>query len=400
MTTKTIKNHDVSQILNSLSKQYMGDSVIVETDLSNIVEFGKAYDGLDSGTQNMINSGMVALVTEQTFKTKDFTGSGLDLVRSRREYGNHEGIEQRNRMKPIESEDGSAVYNPEPGSTSDPFKNYPIEMETSYYANVWNELFVYSRPDRWFTGLFLEPGRAVEAMNAIEKNVANSITLHLDNYSRAALRASIAYNMNGVDLANGGPRAINLMKVFSAYNAGTTLEAERSINDPEFLRFMISEIFKYLRYMREYTTTFNDKEYPNFTADSDVSLVMLSDVQRQANAYLLSDTYNKELLELPNHTELVSWKGTKLADGDAFDFKALSTVNEKFIPSGEDQSVTVNTSGVVAHLFDINRVGIEKLSYTQTSQYDPQGLKTNFFTHVFGQTIVDPYENAITFYVA
>lgn len=109
--------------------------------------------------------------------------------------------------------------------------------------------------------------------------------------------------------------------------------------------------------------------------------------------------FNKDLLELPGHNTVVSWKGLVDVKGAVPSFKALSTVKESFSVSWEKQPITVDQDGVVAHIFDSERVGIHKLGMKTTSMADPVGLKTNCWTHVSGSTITDPFWNGVTFYI-
>jgi hypothetical protein len=114
---------------------------------------------------------------------------------------------------------------------------------------------------------------------------------------------------------------------------------------------------------------------------------------------LQADVFNKDLLELPGHNTVVSWKGLTDVKGAVPSFKALSTVKDSFSVSWETAPIAVNQDGVVAHIFDSERVGIYNLGVKNTSLTDPVGLKTNCWTHVCGSSITDPYANGVTFYI-
>ena len=120
-------------IVNSLAKQSMGSEALVSDDLSNISDFGRAFEDLDSSTKEIVKSGLITLVTEQLVIAQEYKGNGVDIIRSRGEYDPSAGIIQKNRPALPQAEDDADVYNPAPNSSSDPYKNYPINFETEYF---------------------------------------------------------------------------------------------------------------------------------------------------------------------------------------------------------------------------------------------------------------------------
>lgn len=378
--------------VNSLAKQYIGTEALLTDDLSNISDFGRAFEDLDSGTKDIVKSGLVTLITEQLVIAKEYKGNEVDIIRSRGEYDPSAGIIQKSRSNLMKAEDDADVYNPAVNSTSDPFKNNPINFETEYFYKPFHFRYQWSIPERWMTGMFLSRDKFNQFIAAVDTSVKNSLTLNIDNITLSTLRASIALNLNG----GASPRAINLLKSYNkAFKA--TLKAEQALQTPEFLRWCLNQISVTLDQLKIYSSLFNEKEYPNHLADPNV--VFLSQFENAAKQYLQADVFNKDLLELPGHSTVVSWKGLVDAKGSVPSFKSLSTVKDTFSVTWQKTPVTVNQDGVVAHIFDNERVGIHNLGMKTTSMSDPVGLKTNYWTHVFCSTITDPYENGVTFYI-
>lgn len=378
--------------VNSLAKQYIGTEALLADDLSNISDFGRAFEDLDSGTKEIIKSGLVTLITEQLVIAKEYKGNEVDIIRSRGEYNPSAGIIQKNRPNLLQAEDDADVYNPAVNSTSDPFKNNPINFETEYFYKPFQFRYQWSIPERWMTGMFLSRDKFNQFIAAVDTSVKNSLTLNIDNITLSSLRASIALNLDG----GASPRAINLLKSYNkAFKA--TLKAEQALQTPEFLRWCLNQISVTLDQLKIYSSLYNEKAYPNHLADPNV--VFLSQFENAAKQYLQADVFNKDLLELPGHSTVVSWKGLVDAKGAVPSFKALSTVKDTFSVSWKKTPITVNQEGVVAHIFDNERVGIYNLGMKTTSMADPVGLKTNYWTHVFCSTITDPYENGVTFYI-
>lgn len=392
---------EAATIVNSLAKQHLGESVIVNDDLSNIVDFGKAFENLDSGTKQIVTSGMITMVTEQLFIVHDYKGNGIDIVRTRA-YEPSEGLIQKNRPALPQAVSDSDAYDPSPNTTSDPFKNYPVNFETEYFFKPFQYRYQWSKPERWMTGMFLSRDGFNNAISAIDRSIRNAIELNIEDTTMALIRASMGLNLNTVaDLAGqGNTQAVNLLARYNeAY--GATLTAEKALTTPEFIRYAIHEIFITIDYMKSYSVLYNEKKFPNFTRQEDTHFIQLSQFRRAIDQFVLSDAFHDDYLKLPNGETVAAWKGFLLTANTVPNFESTSTVNDTFTAevNGVSEQITVDTSGVLATVFAKERVGIYDLSEVQTNQPDAVGLKTNYFTHIFGKSIVDPYENAVTFYI-
>lgn len=399
MATPLIGIGELASLVNSLKDQHLGSAPVVESDLSNIADFGRSYDALDSDTKNIVTSGLITLVTEQLFIQKTYSGNGIDVIRSR-SFEPSDGIIQKNRPAlPQAVSDGDA-YDPTAGSTSDPFVNYPINFETEYFFKPFQYRYQWSKPERWMVGMFNSRDGLLNAVNSIDRSIRNAIELNIEDTTMGLIRSSMALNLStAADLTGvGSNQAVNLLAKYNAAYS-QTLTAANALTTPEFMRFAIHEIFVVMDYMKSYSVLYNEKDFPNFSSPAESHFVMLSQFRRGVDQFLLSDTYHDEYLKLPNGETVAAWKGFLLGAKTAPDFESTSTINDTVDVSWETDPVTVNTSGVLATIFDKERVGIYDFSTKQTSQKDPVGLKTNYFTHVFGKGIVDPYENGVTFYI-
>ena len=392
-TKPLIPVQDVYAGINKISSQYMGKEVL-SNDSIDWIDFGSNYEDLDSATKAIVTSGLITLVTDQLTVVKDFKGNGIDIIRSSGPYSQAEGIVQKNRPALPQAVSDAAVYDPAVGSTSDPFKNVPIASETEYFMRPLQFRYEWSKPERWLTGAFLSADGFNSFINGVSRMVDNALALNIEAATMANIRASMALNLHG----GASPRAYNLLAEFNAAS-GTTLTAAACMQSPDFLRYAIHRMFVVFDYMKSYTTFYNEKGYPQFSTEEGTHFILLSQFRRALEQFLLSDTFHDDYLKLPLGDSVAAWKGF-LLDGTSPDFEATSTINDTFNVSWEDKPVTVNQSGILATIFDTERVGIHKLGVTNTNQYDPVGLKTNYWTHVFGQSIVDPYENGVTFYVA
>lgn len=401
MSKPIIKVQDSATILNSLAKQYIGEDVIVQDDLSNILDFGNAYDALPENTRQAIDSQMVTLITEQIFKTVDYRGKYPDLIKTRRSYSDARGIIQFNYPSMPEAIDDATVYDPVPGSTNDPFINHKIEMESDYFSKPFAHRFEYSIPERWGTGMFLSANGFNQLVASVLSAIKAKLRINEANLSMALVRASIIDDMSTVEQADiatrGSARAVNLLARYNDLYS-TTLGVDECMLTPEFLRFATNEIWNVFDSMQSFSTVYNGKSYPNYL-DESAYFVLLSRVENAMRTHMLSDAFNERYLQLPNYSTVTSWKGiTTTVGGAEPDFTSVSTVNDTVEIDGD--KVSLDMSGILGTVFGGQKLGIYNYASKETSMYDPVGLKTNHFVHLFGDSVITRYENSVTFYVA
>lgn len=387
-------------VLNQLSDMYMGGSVAVETDLSNITDFGDALHNLPTPTQDLIISGLAPLVTRELFVTKKFDGLNIDIIRERVEYGAHDGIVRKTRKPMPQAVDDSIVYNPTAGESSDPFRANPQDFLSRYYGKRFQWKYEWSEPERWMSGAFLSASGFRQAIDQISNEVDNAVTVNIDNITMAAINASIVSTLNA-----GGSQAIN---VLAEYNSGPGADAPLTVanafESADFLRFATRRIRDIRKLMNTYSRLFIEEQhdgYVTFTRPEDMHVVMLDRFMSAAESNLYSGTFHNEFVKLPRGSTVPAWQALISATG-APDLDSVSTVSASVdgLPWLEGEPVSITQSGVLAHIFDKERIGIYKLAMKQTNQNDPEGLKVNYFTHGFGQTIIDGFEGGVTIYMA
>ena len=394
--TTTIPLKDVYQGINSLVGQQLGKDYL-QDDTIDWVDFGSDFANLPTQQQNIITGGIAALVTDQLVIHKEYKGHGIDIIRSRKPYSASAGIVQKTRLVLPEAVSDSEVYNPASGSSTNPFKAKSIASETEYFSTKLQYRYEWTQPERWLSGAFLSDTGFNQFIAGVDSSIQNALTLSIDTNTLAAIRASMALNLNG----GASSRAYNLLAEYNAGpNAGgTALTVANALSTPEFLRYAIHRMFIVFDYMNSFTTFYNEKSFPNFSSVEDTHFILLGQFRRSMEQYLLSDAFHDDYLKLPLGDSVPAWKALVSGAGSPT-FLASSSVKDTIEPSWEDDPLEMDQSGVLGTIFAKERVGIHNLALTTTNQYDPVGLRTNYWTHVMGQTIVDPYENGVTFYIA
>ena len=239
----------------------------------------------------------------------------------------------------------------------------------------------------------VEKSMTIKADALIMRTINNMVAETLKADKKAFGGASVNY------ASSSTVRCVNLLKLFNdkfhPANGETAnpdaITAADAITNPEFIRFASYQMGLYADRMQTVSTLFNVGAKERFTPVDMLHTVLLSDFAKAAQAYLYSDTYNKDQVLLPNAETVPSWQ----ASGKNYDFASVSTIYVKSA-SGE----AVNVSGVLGVMFDRDALGVCNLDRRVTTTYN---AKAEFFNNYFkfdAGYFNDTNENFVVFFVA
>lgn len=217
--------------------------------------------------------------------------------------------------------------------------------------------------------------------------VENSMTVKLDALIMRTINHMTAEILGG---ATPGIQAVNLLEAYNTAE-GTTLTAAAAMADADFIRYATLQIGLYSDRMSRISTLFNQGGKERFTSTDLQHIVLLSDFSKAASTYLLSDTFNKELVALPQHETVPYWQGS----GTDYGFGSVSKINVK-TNSGKE----VEQAGIIGVIFDRDALGVSNLDRRVTTNYNARAeFYTNFYKFDAG-FYNDLDENFVVFYVA
>ena len=148
--------------------------------------------------------------------------------------------------------------------------------------------------------------------------------------------------------------------------------------------------------MKDFNGLCNIQGFPSSSSNDDIHFLLSSQFVNAIQKYVYSDAYNLEFVKLPNYRKYFKLQGT----GVSGDFFSNTSINVEISVPWEVAPIKVNQSGIVGVCFNKDAVGIYDMREVTESKRDPMGLKTNYFTHLHGSTMVDPYEDCIVFIIA
>lgn len=387
---------DIRQIydfVNVATTEALGEGVVVQEDLSNIVDVGTAI--FNANAMDKYVKALVNRIGKTIFVNRVYEGSAPSVMMDGWEYGSVLQKVSTGLPEAVENE----TWELEDGQSYDPNIFYKPK---GVIAKFYNK-YVTFEVDMSFT----EEQLKMSFNNATELNgfismlytsVDNSMTIKMDELIRRTINNMVAETISddfGLAQLNSksGAKAINLLYLYnSTVNAnGTPLTVSKALTTPEFIRYAAYIIKLTHDRLHVMSKVFNVGKQPRFTPTDLSHIVLLSDFASAADAYLQSDTFHNELTKLPTAERVVYWQGS----GTDFAFDEVSKIDVSS-STGKDISVT----GVLGVMFDRWALGVANVERKTTSNYNSRAeFFTNFYKFKAGY-FNDLNENFVVFFIA
>lgn len=383
----------VYEFVNDATHQALGEEVIVQEDLGNIVSIGEAV--FNANAMDKYVKALVNRIGKVIFVNRVYQGSAPSVMMDGWEYGSvlqkvSAGLPDAKVNETWELEDGQSydphVFHKPKGVISKFYNDYvTFEIDMSFVEDQLKMSFTSATETSGFISM-------------LYTNVDNSMTVKVDELIRRTINNMIAetiYADYGSALlsSKSGVKAINLLYLYNTtVNAsGTPLTAANALYDPEFIRFAAYRIKLTHDRMRYMSTLFNVGGQPRFTPNDLQHITLLSDFSSAADVYLQSDTFHDELTKLPRAETVTYWQGS----GTSFGFADVSKIDVV-----TSQNHEVSTTGILGVIFDRWALGVANVSRKVTSQWTPNAeFFTNFYKYKAG-FFNDLNENFVVFFIA
>ena len=375
-------------IMNDVTKELLGDSIVVAEDLSNIVELGQQFEsvvGLDNYVRKLPDH-----VGRVVFVDRKYEGRAPQILMDGWEYGSI--------MEKVATRIPEAVENEDwllnDGQSYDPNVFHAPDV----YGEFWNKRVTFeldmSITRKQVKSSFDGVNQLNSFLSMILNAIETSLTVKLDALIMRTINNMIGetfYNEfpSGSYNSGSGVKAVNLLYLYNdKYNANLT--AADAITTPEFVRFASYTMKNYIDRLKVLSNIFNIGGESRFTPNSKLHVAMLSDFKNAADVFLQSDTFHNEYVALPNADSVPFWQGS----GTDYDFSSTSAVKIK-TASGHD----VDASGILAVMFDRDALGVSNLDKEVRTHYNEKADFWNYFYNAFAGYFNDTNENFVVFYV-
>lgn len=370
----------IYELVNDVTKEVLGESPILNEDLSNVVDIGTAiFD--NRAFDNYVRS-LVDHIGKVVFVIRKYRGRAPSVLMDGWTYGSI--------LEKISSEMPVAVET----------EDWELTDNTSYDPNVFHKpvassKFFNSRTtfeiDASITEMqvreaFSNAGQLNSFISMIFNEVDKAMTVKTDALIMRTINNFIAETIHN----NNDATAVNLLAMYNT-EFGTKLTADKAIKTPEFIRYASYVMGVYVDRLSTMSRLFNIEGKARFTPNDVLHFVTLSDFSRAADVYLQSDVYHNELTKIPSSETVSYWQGS----GETYDFADISRVNVK-TASGN----TVNATGILAVMFDRDALGVNCFERRVRTNYNAKAEFTNYFYKQDAQYFNDFSENFVVFYIA
>lgn len=373
----------VHGIVNTVTQEVLGKSGVLQEDLRNIVDLGEEIintDNVDAYVGKLVNH-----IGKVVFADRLYAGGVPSVMMDSWEFGSI--LEKITAELPIATENQS--WELEDGQVYDPNIFYQPKVSAKFFNSKVTFEIQMSFTEMQVKQSFSNAEQLNGFISMLTTTVENAMTVKLDGLIMRTINNMTA---NVIDSAND-VRAVNLLGLYNN-EYKTTLTAEEAVKDSGFIQYASYQIALYTDRITKISTLFNEEGKDRFTSKDKLHVVLLSDFAKASNVFLQSDTYNKDLVALPNHETVPYWQGS----GTGYGFEDVSRINVR-IESGAEGKV-VDQTGILGVMFDREALGVTNLDRRVTTNYNPKAeFYTNFYKFDAGY-FNDLGENFVVFYVA
>lgn len=382
-----MKINQVATMLNEINKEFTGEEAIPQLaeDLSNIVDVGTQLTAgqtditkfFEQYGKKIIDKVGRTIIVDRTYRS-----TAPDIQRDSWEFG---GIMEKIRVSVNELE-YDTTWSLNAGDTPEQFEYNPATLSAKYFDNYDVFMTQISLPEKTLQSAFKSAAAMNRLISAITNRIEMKLAISKDNLIRRTINNLLAEKI----AAN---KDINLLALYNASHS-PTLTATQALYNADFLRFAVFSIFKYKKMLNGASVLFGDEDYVNFTPDNRMKMILLDTFAKATEMFMESDTYHNELVSLGDGYQTVPfWQGS--GTDTSFPFSTLSKINVKTASSG----TTVNTTGIIGTIFDIDAAAVCMEDEQVTGNYASNGRFYNYFYYVNARYMNDLAENVIVFTV-
>lgn len=384
-----MKVAQIYDIVNTITKEVLGETAVVNEDLSNIVDVGtQVFDAnaTDAYVRKLMNQ-----VGKIVFVNRAYSGVVPSVLMDGWEYGSV--VEKVRGELPEATENES--WELTNGTSYDPNVFYQPTVTVKFYNSKTTFEVPVSITEKQVKQSFQNAEQLNSFISMIYNEVDKSMTIKIDELVMRTIDNFIAetvhaeYGSDGIS-TKSTTKAVNLLKLYND-KFNTELTADKALTTPEFIRFASLVMGTYKNRLARISRLFNIEKKARFTPADKLHVILLNDFVMAADTYLQSDTYHNEFVKLPEASVVPYWQ----ASGQNYDFADISKIDVK-----DSNGDTVQVTGILGVMFDHESLGVCNIDRRVTTNYNP---KAEFFSnwYKFDAGYFNAFdENFIVFFVA
>ena len=381
----------IKDLMNNVTSEILGKTDIINEDLSNIVDVGnEIFDNtaIDNYVKSLVNH-----IGKVVFVNRPYAGNVPSVLMDGWEFGSV--------LEKISADIPTATENDTWDLTDGKEYKQDIFYKPSVSAKFFNKKVTFEVPMSFTERQVKESFSSATQLNGfismIYGAIEKSMTIKVDSLIMRTINNMVAETINADygesvgDLSKtSGLKAVNLLYLYNQKN-GTTLTAEKALNDPAFIKFASYTMGLYKDRLSKISTLFNVGKKERFTDNAHLHTILLSEFVNSANVYLNSDTFHNEFVKLPQAETVPYWQ----ASGTDYSFDKTANINVKC-----SSGIVVNVNGVLGVMFDRDALGVCNLDKRVTTNYNAKAEFYNNYYKFDAGYFNDLNENFVVFFVA
>lgn len=380
-------------LVNQTTQEVLGETAVLQEDLSNVVDIGKQIvdtDNVDAYVKKLVNH-----IGKAVFVNRLYSGGVPSVMMDSWEYGSilekvTADLPKATENKSWDLDDGvdyspNVFYKP---SVSAKFFNSKVtfEIPMSFTELQVKQSFSNANQLNGFISMLLT---SIE--NAMTVKLDALIMRTINNMTAETLYAELKGASGALDFTKTSVKAVNLLKLFNdGQTSANKTTKDKALTNPAFIRFAAYQIGLYTDRMSKISTLFNVGGKERFTPKDMLHTILLADFAKASVTFLGADVYNAENVALPQHETVPYWQGS----GTGYAFGDISKIDVK-TSSGN----TVTTDGILGVMFDRNALGVTNLDRRVTTNYNPKAEFYNNFYKFDSGYYNDLNENFVVFFM-
>lgn len=384
---------EVSQVyefVNNAAQESIGSSVLLNEDLTNVVDVGEAVfnaSAFDKFVKSLVNH-----IGRVIFVNRPYRGSAPSVLMDSWEYGSVVEKICSEMPEAVETEDWELVD----GASYDPNVFHQPTAEAKFFNKMTTFEIDRSITERQVKQSFSSATQLNAFVSMLFNEVEKAMTIRTDALVMRTINNMTAetlysqYNSGSTFTGAGGPKAVNLL---SRYNTmySKSLTAAKAIVDPDFIRFAAYQMALCTDRLTRMSTLFNLGGKARFTPRELQHIVMLSEFRAAADVFLQSGTFHDEYTKLIGAETVPYWQGS----GTDFAFSDTSKIYLKTVGNH-----SVEAGGILCVMFDRDALGVMNFNSRVTTNYNAKAEFTNYFYKRDARYFNDFNENFVVFFVA
>ena len=389
-----MKVTQLQTLINAVTKEVLGETAIVNDDLSNVVDIGKAVIDQTNGIDNYVRK-LVDHIGKVVFVNRAYAGGVPSVLMDSWEFGSI--LEKISTDLPDATENDS--WNLQDGEQYSQDTFYQPKVEAKFFNSKVTFEIKLSFTEKQVKSSFSSPEQLNGFISMLVQSVENSMTVKTDALIMRAINNMIAEtlfselnNAGTWNWAGTGVRAINLLTLYNA-TTSTPLTVSSALTNPDFIRFATYQISLVSDRMTKISSLFNGGGKQRFTPTDVRRVVLLSDFSKASEVMLLSEANNPDRATLPAHDSVPYWQGS----GVDYSLSSIGAIDVK-TASGNTVKVPANAA-IIGAVFDRDSVGVANLDRRVTTAYNARAeFYTNFYKFDAGY-YNDLGENFVVFFI-